>query len=333
MTASLTGGADAAPICARALWFPEAGACEIRDEAIAAPGEGEVLVRMLYSGISRGTEALVFHGKVPVSEEQRMRGPHMGGDFPFPVKYGYAAVGEVVDGCDELSGKSVFCLHPHQDRFVVAKGMVTALPEALPARRAVLAANMETALNIVWDAGVQPGDRVAVFGAGVVGSLVAFLSRQIVGTETLLIDRDPGRRDLASSLGLAFADSNAVDGEFDILINASGAAAALGDALEHAGQEARIVEASWHGDRVVGLPLGGAFHSKRLSIVSSQVGAIPAARRARWDFARRLAKALDLLCDDRLDALISGETAFDTLATSYPDILSDPHTLCHRIRY
>lgn len=318
---------------ARALWFPAAGACEIRGEAIAAPGAGDVLVETLFSGISRGTESLVFHGKVPASEAERMRGPGMSGSFAFPVKYGYSTVGTVQAGPDALLGQSVFCLHPHQDRFVVPESMVTPLPADLPPGRAVLAANMETALNIVWDAGILPGDRVAVFGAGVVGALVAFIVSRIPATDTLLIDRDPTRRKLAAALGIPFAALSDLSGSFDVLVNASGSPDALNTAIAHAGQEARIVEASWHGDTTASLMLGGAFHARRLSIVSSQVGAVPPQRRVRWDFSRRMKKALELLCDDRLDALISGETPFQTLPDAYPGILSDPQTLCHRIRY
>ncbi|MCD2184658.1 zinc-dependent alcohol dehydrogenase [Rhizobium sp. GN54] len=324
---------DGAAPNACALWFPSAGLCEMREEPLPEPGDGEVRVRMLHSGISRGTESLVFHGRVPSSEFERMRGPHMRGAFPFPVKYGYSAVGLVEQGDASLLGRTVFCLHPHQDMFTVADDAVVPLPEALPPARAVLAANMETALNIVWDAGILPGDRVAVFGAGVVGALVAYLASGIIGTDVLLIDRNPMRASLAAGLGIAFATGDTVADEFDVLVNASGSAQALSRAIELAGQEARIVEASWHGDRSVSLPLGGAFHSRRLTIASSQVGCLPAARRMRWTHARRLVKALELLRDDRLDVLISGETRFADLAAFYPAILADPETLCHRICY
>ncbi len=317
----------------QALWFPEAGQCVLREEILSPPRSGEVLVRAQYSGISRGTESLVFHGRVPRSEQERMRGPHMAGDFMFPVKYGYCAVGYVEEGPEGLKGRMVFCLHPHQSRFVVESAMVTPLPDNLPPSRAVLAANMETALNIIWDANVLPGDRVAVFGAGVVGALSAFIASRIVGTEVVLVDRNAARRALAQRLGLDFAEAGHLGGLFDVLINASASGDALGDALDHAGQEARIVEASWYGAGHAAIPLGGAFHSKRLSIISSQVGSIPASRRARWDFARRLAKALDLLQDECLDFLISGETPFADLAEEYPAIIANPETLCHRICY
>lgn len=318
---------------AHALWLPAAGRCRMGAETLPPPTEGQVLVRMQYSGISRGTEDLVFNGRVPPAEFERMRCPHMGGGFPFPVKYGYAAVGQVEAGRADLIGKMVFCLHPHQDLFVVDDEAVVPLPDDLPPARAVLAANMETALNIVWDAGILPGDRVAVFGAGVVGTLVAYLASRIVGTQTLLIDRNPKRQALADHLGIAFALPPATGGDLDVLVNASGSGEALAQAIELAGQEARIIEASWYGDKPVTLPLGGAFHARRLTIASSQVGSVPASRRARWTFARRLAKALELLRDDDLDAMISAETRFADLETDYPGILANPDTLCHRIRY
>lgn len=319
-------------VSARALWFPKAGVASLRDETVSMAGEDAVLVRTLYSGISRGTEALVFQGNVPESEEERMRGPHMSGSFSFPVKYGYASVGEVIAGPARLKGRTVFCLHPHQDVFSVSAEMVNLLPEHIPPSRAVLGANMETALNIIWDAGVLPGDRVAVFGAGVVGSLVAYIASGICGTETVLIDPNPDRLALADALGISFRNSG-YEGEFDVGINASGSGEALSEAIGHAGHEARIVEASWHGDKPVTLPLGGPFHARRLSIVSSQVGTIPPGQRARWSFSRRMQKGLSLLSDDRLEALVSGETSFCDLEEAYPAIIADPATLCHRICY
>ena len=324
---------DKATIASQALWFPAALTCALTEERLHAPGSGEVLVRALFSGISRGTEALVFGGKVPDQEKERMRGPHMGGEFSFPVKYGYSMVGCVEDGPADMIGQEVFCLHPHQSAFTTTQEMVTTLPAGLPPERAVLAANMETALNIVWDAHILPGDRVVVFGAGVVGALVAFIAARIIGTDVVLVDHNPARRQIAEKLDVAFVESGALEGEFDILINASAAAQALVTALDHAAFEARIVEASWYGDSQVTLPLGGAFHSRRLSLISSQVGAPPPERRARWSFSRRLSKALDLLRDDRLDALISGQTVFEDIVEAYPKIIADTGTLCHRIRY
>ncbi len=317
----------------RALWIEETGRCALRQEKLPAECEGEVVVRALYSGISRGTESLVFAGQVPESEYERMRAPHQAGRFPFPVKYGYAAVGIVEEGPERLVGRTIFCLHPHQDRFRVPVSAIHPLADGLPPHRAVLAANMETALNITWDAGIQPGDRVAVFGAGVVGLLVAYLASRIIGTEVVISDIEPERAGTAKALGLRFSSADDVPHDCDVLVNASASADALATALDHAGFEARVIEASWYGEKHVEIPLGHAFHAKRLSIVSSQVASLPPGRRARWDTRRRMSKALQLLGDDRLDHLISGETPFETIAADYADIIGSATTLCHRIKY
>ena len=190
-----------------ALWYRGPGKVEeFRREEIAPPGAGEVRVKTLYSAISRGTESLVFGGRVPVSEFERMRAPFMEGDFPFPVKYGYAAVGRVESGGGALQDKNVFALFPHQTAFNIPASAAVALPQDVPPRRAVLAANMETALNGVWDAAPGPADRIAVLGAGVVGSLVAYLCGRIPGTDVTLVDINPGRTKLAGTLGVGFAE-------------------------------------------------------------------------------------------------------------------------------
>ncbi|QUS36852.1 dehydrogenase [Falsirhodobacter algicola] len=312
--------------CAQALWITAPGRCELRPVTVEA--QGRPVVRTAFTGISRGTEATVLAGRVPPSEHARMRGPHQEGEFTFPVKYGYAAVGMAETG--DLAGRWVFCLHPHQDRFAADPALLTPVPDGVPPARAVLAANMETALNIVWDAALRTGDRINVFGAGVVGALCAHLAARIAGTEVRLVDTDPSRAAVAAALEVPFGPPHP---EADVAINASGSDAALATALNTCGPEARVVEASWYGDRSASIPLGGAFHARRLRIVSSQVGQVAAAQRARWPHARRMAKALDLLADDRLDALVSGESAFGALAQDYPGILSSSGTLCHRITY
>ncbi len=314
----------------RALWITGPGAAKLRPAALI---EGEVEVETLYSGISRGTEALVFRGEIPESEWTRMHCPLQEGDFPFPVKYGYAAVGIVRRGPSHLQGRTVFVLHPHQDRFAVPEAMAVPLPDGLPPQRAVLAANMETALNIVWDGKVAPGDRVAVIGAGVVGALAATLCTAIPGAEVTLVDVNPDRATLAQALGCAFARPEACPTDCDVVIHASATSDGLATALSAAGIEARVVEASWYGTRTVAAPLGEAFHSRRLAIIASQVGLVPASRRARWSTRRRLETALRLLDNNCLEALISAETRFDDLPASYGAILADPATLCHRIRY
>ena len=311
----------------RALWITAPGHA-VHDTA--AEGAG-LLLEMRYSGISRGTEALVLAGAVPGSEAARMRAPFQEGAFPFPVKYGYAAVAELREG--PMAGRMVFALHPHQDRFRLPPDWVVPLPEGLPPARAVLGANMETALNVVWDSGAGPGDRVVVIGAGVVGALAAWLCAALPGSEVTLCDLAPTRAALAAQLGCAFAHPDDAPEGADVVINASGSGAGLARGLALAGPDAAVVEASWHGTEPVTLPLGAAFHSQRLRLISSQVGNLPPGRRPRWDHRRRLAKALELLRDDRLDALITGETRFDALDTAYAEILAHPETLCHRVVY
>lgn len=303
-------------------------------ETLAMPVAGEVLVRTTWSGISRGTEVLVTAGQVPPSQYRTMAAPLQAGSFPFPVKYGYAAVGIVEEGPEDLRGRNVFCLHPHQDLFVVSRTMLHVLPDDLPPERAVLAANMETALNGLWDAHVLPGDRVMVLGAGVVGLLLARLADHIPGAEAVIVDPDRSKEGIAKSLGLAFASEPPSTQDFDAVIECSGAPAAARQGLSHLGFEGRLVIVSWYGDREVPLPLGEAFHSRRLSIVSSQVGNISAPRRGRWSHARRMEKALALLCEPKLDMLISGESAFEDLPEVMRELATDSMgALCHRIRY
>jgi hypothetical protein len=317
---------------ARALWIAAAGVAELREEAVAA-GPGEVVVEARFSGVSRGTEALVWRGGVPKAERGRMRAPLQGGSFPFPVKYGYAAVGRVVDGPVGLAGRDVFVLHPHQDVFAASAGMAVPLPEGLPAGRAVLAANMETALNILWDSGASAGDRIAVVGAGTVGALTGWLCARLPGTEVTLVDVNPGRAGLAAALGCGFALPEAAPEDCDVAIHTSASGEGLATALGAAGLEATVVEASWYGDRPPTVGLGGAFHSRRLRLVSSQVGLAPAERRARWSNRRRMEAALRLLKAPELEALISGETPFRDLAKRYREVLDRPDTLCHRVYY
>lgn len=302
----------------RAIWFTAKGAIELRDERLRPPGKDEVLVETLYSGISRGTERLVLAGGVPDTELHRMRAPFQKGDFPFPVKYGYCATGRVAAGQSDLIGREVFVLHPHQDRFVVPAGSVMPIPTGVPARRATLAANMETALNAIWDSGAGAGDRISVVGAGVLGLLVGYLAARMPGSEVTLIDPQPSRTAIVEHLGARHATRLESPGTADFVFHASATSAGLSTALAAAGNEATVIEISWYGDRTVQAPLGGAFHSQRLKLISSQVGSIPPDRRPRWTHRRRLETALALLQDDRLDILVTREIMFDAAPLRLP---------------
>jgi threonine dehydrogenase-like Zn-dependent dehydrogenase len=319
---------------AHALWYTAPGRAEIRAEPTAAPGPGEVRIEALYGGISRGTERLVLAGAVPASEYERMRAPFMAGGFPFPVKYGYATVGRIVAGLDTLIGRTAFALYPHQTVFTLPAESITLVPAGVPPSRAVLAANMETALNALWDAAPGPADRIAVVGAGVVGCLCAWLAARLPGAEVTLIDIDPRRAAVAAGLGAAFAPPDAAPMDCDLVIHASASPAGLATALRLAGVEATVLELSWYGAGDIAVPLGGAFHSRRLRLISSQVGQVSPSHRPRWPHARRLAAALGLLTDPVLDALIAPAVDFHDLAAALPRILTGPDgALCQLIRY
>ncbi|HEX3415939.1 MAG TPA: zinc-binding alcohol dehydrogenase [Stellaceae bacterium] len=319
---------------ARAFWVTAPGHGEVRAQRLRSPAPGELLIRTRWSAISRGTESLVFRGGVPQSEWRRMRCPFQEGEFPAPVKYGYSVMGIVEDGPAEALGRRVFCLHPHQDRFIVPMETVVDIPDTVPDRRATLAANMETAINGMWDAMPGPGDRIAVIGAGVVGCLVAALASHLPGAEVELIDIDPTREAIAAAFGCRFATPEKASSEADLVVHASGSPAGLDAALTIAGFEATVLEMSWYGTQIVPLELGGAFHSRRLTLRSSQVGAVPAARRQRWPLRRRLILALSLLSDPVFDVLLSGETEFTALPTLMPRLsTSSAGILCHTLRY
>lgn len=319
---------------ALAFWLREPGAGEIRAETLRTPGPDDVCVRTLYSGVSRASEALVFRGGVPPSQHTIMRAPFQDGDFPAPVKYGYLNVGIVEQGPSALLGKRVFCLYPHQTRYVVPADAVLVVPDDVPSARAVLAGTVETAVNGLWDAAPLVGDRIAVVGAGMVGLCVARLLAQIVGVEVTVLDVDGSRADAAASLGARFAFAEDAPSGCDLVMHTSGTSAGLQLSLDMLGPEGTVVDLSWYGDAEVRLSLGAAFHSSRLSIRSSQVGAVAPARRRRRTTRQRLEFALSLLKDPAFDAVITGESPFEQL----PDVmarLADGRlrALCHIVSY
>jgi 2-desacetyl-2-hydroxyethyl bacteriochlorophyllide A dehydrogenase len=319
---------------ARAFWIAAPGRGEIRAEQLAEPTGDRVLIRARYSGISRGTESLVFEGRVPPSEYDRMRAPFQAGAFPAPVKYGYSSVGIVEAGADGLLGRHVFVLHPHQTRYIVPAAAAYVIPDGVPPGRAILAANLETAINILWDADVRLGDRVSVVGGGTVGLLVAWLAARVPGCDVQLVDVNPSRAEVAANLEVRFAAVESARREADLVVHTSGSPAGLAAALELAAFEAVIVDASWYGSDVVPLRLGEAFHVRRLTIRSSQVGSVAAAQRARWDSRRRMILALSLLIDPSLDALITSESDFESLPETMPKLARAPgDVICHRVRY
>jgi len=319
---------------AHAFWLRAPGCGEIRPVGLPEPGPDDVVVRTVRSGVSRGTETLVFRGGVPRDLHARMRAPFQEGDFPGPVKYGYLNVGAVEQGPPELRGRTVFCLYPHQTAYVVPAGAVTVVPDDVPPARAVLAGTLETAVNALWDAAPLVGDRVAVVGAGMVGCCVARLLRRFPAVQVTLVDVDPGRADVAAALGVDFAmPDDAADG-LDLVVHTSATSAGLQLSLDLLAHQGTVIDLSWYGDTEVRLSLGGAFHADRLSIRSSQVGTVSPARSPRRTAADRLALALELLRDPAFDAVLTGESPFDEL----PDVMArlaagSLPALCHTITY
>ncbi|KQX78484.1 MULTISPECIES: zinc-binding alcohol dehydrogenase [unclassified Streptomyces] len=321
-------------VTARAFWVSSPGEGEIREVVLPDPAEDEVLVRSLWSGVSRGTETLVFRGGVPGSQHAAMRAPFQEGDFPAPVKYGYLNVGVVEKGPAALVGRTVFCLYPHQTRYVVPAAAVTVVPDSVPARRAVLAGTVETAVNALWDAAPLVGDRIAVVGGGMVGCSVAALLARFPGVRVQLVDADPARAKVAEALGVDFASPEDARGGLDLVVHASATEQGLTRSLELLSAEGTVLELSWYGDRKVSLPLGEDFHSRRLVIRSSQVGTVSPGGRAGRTYADRLALALELLADPALDALVTGDSAFEELPEVMPKLATgEIPALCHRVRY
>ena len=319
---------------ARAFWLCEPGVGEIRSVTLARPGPDEVVVRTLRSGVSRGTEALVFDGRVPTSQYERMRAPFQDGAFPGPVKYGYLNVGVVEDGPARLLGRTVFCLYPHQTAYVVPASAVTVVPREVPVARAALTGIVETAVNALWDAAPLIGDRVTVVGAGVVGCCVARLLARYPGVTVTLVDVDPLRAGVAAKLGVDFSLCEDASGGRDLVVHTSSTSAGLQLSLELLAPEGTVIELSWYGDDVTTLSLGGVFHSGRLTLRASQVGTVSPARSARRTSADRLALALELLRDPAFDALLTGESPFEELPLVMPRLASgELPALCHTLTY
>jgi len=302
--------------------------------SLPEPGPDDVLVRSRHSGISRGTEALVFRGQVPPSQQALMRAPHQEGDFPGPVKYGYLNVGEVERGPAALRGRTVFCLYPHQTAYVVPATSVVPVPDDVPPVRAVLAGTVETAVNALWDAAPLIGDRITVVGAGMVGCCVARLLARFPGVRVTLVDVDPTRAEVAARLGVAFAaPADAPSGQ-DLVVHASATSDGLQLSLDLLTREGTVLELSWYGDADVTVSLGGAFHSQRLAIRASQVALVAPVRRGSRTTRDRVQLALDLLRDPAFDALLTGSSPFDDL----PDVMrrianGSLPALCHTITY
>nr|NLD41214.1 zinc-binding alcohol dehydrogenase [Actinomycetales bacterium] len=319
---------------ATAYWTVAPGRGELRTEFLADPIRDEVLVRALASGVSRGTELLVHRHEIPREIIAEMRGPHQAGDLPGPVKYGYLTVGVVEEGPEHLLGQRVFCLHPHQDRFVVPAADVVPIPHNVPTSRAILAGTVETAVNALWDAGPRIGDRVAVVGAGMIGLGVALLLQRHPLARLQVVETSESRRALLRELGLDAVTPDEAEDECDIVFHASATSAGLATTLRLLGTAGEAIELSWYGTRTPEVPLGGEFHSRRLVLRASQVGRVSPARAARRSAADRIAIALDALTDPVFDHLLAPAVPFAELPRVMEEIANGARdVLCQVIEY
>ncbi|MFJ4027130.1 zinc-binding alcohol dehydrogenase [Paenarthrobacter sp. NPDC089989] len=322
-----------APSEATAYWVIRSGHGELRPETLPTPQQDEALVRTLYSGVSRGTERVVHEGRVPPRVAERMHAPHQEGDFPGPVKYGYLNVGVVEAGPQEWLGKTVFSLHPHQDYYVVPTSQLTEIPNAIPARRAVLTGIVEVAVNALWEAGPRLGDRVAVVGGGLVGGALATLLRKYPLGRLQLVDADPAKQELARTLGIDFAEPHEARNDCDIVFHCSATDEGLKLSLQLAGDDSDVIELSWFADKEVTLPLGEDFHARRLTIRSSQVGEVAMPRRHRRTTSQRLETAVAALEDPLFDTFLTSECVFRNLPGTLADLLEKPGGFCHVVAY
>ncbi|RMG66652.1 MAG: dehydrogenase [Bacteroidetes bacterium] len=306
------------PELAHACWHLDAQTSAIQPEPLPDLTAGQLRLRARYSLISAGTERLVARGEVPAEIAGDMGVPFMGGAFPFPIKYGYSLVAEIEAPAPQ-AGQLVHLLHPHQDRLQVPAGAVFPVPAGVPARRAVLASNLETALNALWDSGLSLGDRALVVGYGLIGALVARLLQRLPAVEVVVQEPDAHRRALAEAQGLAVQAGPGAQ-RFDYAFHTSASAGGLQAAIDQTAFEGTIVEMSWYGTRSVPVALGGSFHSQRKRLISSQVSQLPAGRRGRWDYRRRKAAVFALLQDSAFDALLTDEVPFAGLPDFFQNL-------------
>ena len=309
---------------ARALFHTAPRRVEIRELPVPRAARGEVVVRTVCSGISTGTERLIFRGDVPqdVALDDTIKA--LAGTFRYPFPYGYACVGRV-EGQDGL----VFAFHPHQDTFAVAASDLIALP-AVGRAAGTLFPLVETALQVTLDADASYADRVVILGAGTVGLLTALLLKRS-GRRPLCAEPQAWRRDLAARLGIAAVTPEEVEKEVPLVIDASGNAQAPARALEILAHEGTLLIASWFGSQPVPMPLGGAFHRRRLTIRSTQVSTIPARMSGTWTIARRRAEAAALLPELPLDELCTHAFPFAAAADAFRAVDENTPGLMHAV--
>ena len=290
-----------------------------------------VLIKTLYSGISKGTESLVANGKVDKSQFQVMKSPFQEGSFNFPIKYGYINVGEIVDGPNKMLGKRIFSLTPHQTFYEIEIKNLNFLKNK-DVKKYLLTANMETAINIFWDSQSQKNDNILVVGLGSVGFLTAYFFKLRGFKNIKVTDINLSKKKIAKILGLQFVNFNNTK-NIDCIINTTSSYEILNRSLTKLNLDGRIVEASWYGSKAGNINLGNEFHSKRIKIISSQVSNIPLHMKKKYNYKSRLKIAIDALSNSKIMILINSFSKFSTLDKEYISILKDKNIIMHSVEY
>lgn len=313
----------------KALWHHTKDESRVLESTLLP---NSTIVKSKYSLISLGTERLVATGMVPPALQQSMVVPYMEGSFQFPVKYGYSIVGTVVESNNFEVGTLIHSMHPHQDIFAIDAMHAVVIPKDVPAKRAILVANMETVINAVWDAQLQQGEKILVAGYGIIGAMLARICSYRYGCDVYVLEVDEHKKNLLKSFGYKDALSNNV--EYETAFNCSANEVALQFCIDNVGEEGSVVELSWYGANKVNLELGGSFHSMRKKIISSQVSNIPKNKRGEWTYEKRKELAFDLLKDDFFDLLLDHEIPFYESATFFNSIRNNkPKGVGHFIKY
>jgi threonine dehydrogenase-like Zn-dependent dehydrogenase len=306
---------------ANALWHNTSECSAVLEQELPDRNNHMLLIESLYSLVSLGTERLVASALMPVAIWNEMVVPYMEGSFSLPCKYGYSLVGRVLKGPAQYKGKTVHLMHPHQDKSWVNASSVYAIPPEIPAQRAVLASQVETAVNAIWDSRISLGDTILVAGFGLVGAIIALLASAIPGVKVVILEKNEYRKAIAREMCFHVLDRMEDNNDlFDLAIHTTGDEKALQYCIDHIGRESQVTEVSFYGKKSVNLALGGTFHTGRKRIVASQVSQIPSHMLSRWNLERRKDLVFNILKDKRFDLLTGNIVPFEHAADLFNQI-------------
>ena len=315
------------------LWLENKNKPKIKKKLLRPSNKPNTLIiKTLYSGISKGTEKLVSSGFVGKDQYKIMKSPFQEGTFSFPIKYGYINVGKVINGPKKLLHKNTFALYPHQDLFEINSKEVQILNESNNPKKYLLTANMETAINIFWDTQASNKDKIVIVGMGSVGILTAYYFKLQNYKNVFICDSNLKKKKFATLLGLNFKDFKSIK-DIDVVINTTSNYQIINKSFNKLNLEGKIVEASWYGNKKGIINLGGNFHSKRLKLISTQVSNIPKYLSNKHNYKSRLKLAIKALSSNKLLKLVNTESHFNNLEEDYVSIINNPDSIMHAIKY